>query len=109
MTIGTSITDFIEIEQQKTVVYQILCDIYSTFKITDPDQIKEYTDIILNNLEGLIDFKTYLILEKESMINNIAGSFKWDHEHVISLYLICVLLYKNLLLQREIEVLNKNK
>lgn len=107
MVIKNSMSDFIEIEQQKTVVYQLLCDIFETFKITDTATIKEYTEIILENLDSLVKFKNYLYNEKSFLFNDISQSFKWENEHVANLYLFCILLYKNLLLQNEIVELKK--
>jgi len=107
MSVDKHIKDFAEIEHQKTLVYQIIRDIFVAFEVTEPAEMENITDAILESLDNLINFKSYLTNEKRAFINNIAEEFKWNHDHVINLYLMCVLIYKNLMLQREINELKK--
>jgi len=102
MSVDKHIKDFAEIEHQKTLVYQIIRDIFVAFEVTDPEDMSNITNAILESLDNLINFKTYLTHEKSTFINNTAEEFNWNREHVINLYLMCMLIYKNLMLQREI-------
>lgn len=103
MSVDKHIKDFAEIENQKTLVYQIIRDIFVAFEVTEPDEMENITDAILESLDNLINFKSYLSNEKRAFINGTAEKFNWNQDHVINLYLMCVLIYKNLMLQREVK------
>jgi len=107
MSVDKHIKDFAEIENQKTLVYQIIRDIFVAFEVTESTEMENITEAILESLDNLINFKSYLTHEKQTFINNTAEEFNWNRDHVINLYLMCVLIYKNLMLQREINELKK--
>jgi len=105
MSVDKHIKDFAEIEQQKTLVYQIIRDIFVAFEVDDPKEMENITEAILESLDNLINFKSYLAHDRRAFIMDIADKFNWNYDHVINLYLMCVLIYKNLMLQREINEL----
>jgi hypothetical protein len=105
MSVDKHIKDFAEIEQQKTLVYQIIRDIFVAFEITDAEEMGNITEAILESLDNLINFKSYISNEKRVFINDVSEKFKWNQDHVINLYLMCMLIYKNLMLQQEVNEL----
>jgi len=107
MSVDKHIKDFAEIEHQKTLVYQIIRDIFVAFEVTDTTEMETITEAILESLDNLINFKSYLTHEKRAFINNTSEEFNWNKDHIINLYLMCMLIYKNLMLQREVNNLKE--
>ena len=69
MSVDKHIKDFAEIENQKTLVYQIIRDIFVAFEVTEPDEMENITDAILESLDNLINFKSYLSTSSRALIS----------------------------------------